>query len=139
MHTQCLKCCIGLYFPFELSFYTAMPLTLCCTCAPNVFKFGTSEVTEFIVKDRSSMQAIEFDWWDFVNPFSKLGWCQWIGAAIFLCGWIHQHRCHAILVSITVSLSVTGQMAISLLLKKKKGKQINCLFFWQNLSKTLCL
>ncbi|KAI9396638.1 hypothetical protein POPTR_004G163600v4 [Populus trichocarpa] len=58
---------------------------------------GLFEVTEFIVKDRSSMQAIEFDWWDFVNPFSKLGWCQWIGAAIFLCGWIHQHRCHAIL------------------------------------------
>ncbi|KAI9396639.1 hypothetical protein POPTR_004G163600v4 [Populus trichocarpa] len=83
-----------------LFFYTAMPLTLCCTCAPNVFKFGTSEVTEFIVKDRSSMQAIEFDWWDFVNPFSKLGWCQWIGAAIFLCGWIHQHRCHAILGSL---------------------------------------
>ncbi|KAH8510627.1 hypothetical protein H0E87_008245, partial [Populus deltoides] len=81
-----------------LFFYTAMPLTLCCTCAPNVFKFGTSEVTEFIVKDRSSMQAIEFDWWEFVNPFSKLGWCQWIGAAIFLWGWIHQHRCHAILV-----------------------------------------
>ncbi|KAL9354337.1 hypothetical protein Peur_052307 [Populus x canadensis] len=81
-----------------LFFYTAMPLTLCCTCAPNVFKFGTSEVTEFIVKDRSSMQAIEFDWWEFVNPFSKLGWCQWICAAIFLWGWIHQHRCHAILV-----------------------------------------
>jgi hypothetical protein len=40
-------------------------------------------------------------------------------------------------VSITVSWSVTGQMAISRLLKKKK--QINCLFFWQNLSKTLCL
>ncbi|KAJ6937036.1 hypothetical protein NC652_011643 [Populus alba x Populus x berolinensis] len=81
-----------------LFFYTAMPLTLCCTCAPNAFKFGKSEVTEFIVKGRSSMQAIEFDWWDFVNAFSKFGWCQWIGAAIFLWGWIHQHRCHAILV-----------------------------------------
>ncbi|XP_034916891.1 polyprenal reductase 2 isoform X2 [Populus alba] len=61
---------------------------------------GLFEVTEFIVKGRSLMQAIEFDWWDFVNPFSKLGWCQWIGAAIFLWGWIHQHRCHAILGSL---------------------------------------
>uniref|UniRef100_A0A6N2MDG2 Uncharacterized protein n=1 Tax=Salix viminalis TaxID=40686 RepID=A0A6N2MDG2_SALVM len=86
-----------------LFFYTAMPLTLCCTCAPNVFKFGTSEVMEFIVKGRSSIQAIEFDWWDIVNPFLNLGWFQWIGAAIFLWGWIHQYRCHAILVSITVS------------------------------------
>ncbi|KAL3597417.1 hypothetical protein D5086_009054 [Populus alba] len=96
-----------------LFFYTAMPLTLCCTCAPNVFKFGTSEVTEFIVKGRSLMQAIEFDWWDFVNPFSKLGWCQWIGAAIFLWGWIHQHRCHAILVgSYSYKKEVCGNQMI---------------------------
>ncbi|KAJ6739173.1 POLYPRENOL REDUCTASE 2-LIKE [Salix koriyanagi] len=82
-----------------LFFYTAMPLTLCCTCAPNVFKFGTSEVMEFIVKGRSSIQANEFDWWE-VNPFLNLGWFQWIGAAIFLWGCIHQYRCHAILGSL---------------------------------------
>uniref|UniRef100_A0A6N2LLK7 3-oxo-5-alpha-steroid 4-dehydrogenase C-terminal domain-containing protein n=1 Tax=Salix viminalis TaxID=40686 RepID=A0A6N2LLK7_SALVM len=83
-----------------LFFYTAMPLTLCCTCAPNVFKFGTSEVMEFIVKGRSSIQAIEFDWRDIFNPFLNLGWFLWIGAAIFLWGWIHQYRCHAILGSL---------------------------------------
>ncbi|KAG6761603.1 hypothetical protein POTOM_034831 [Populus tomentosa] len=82
-----------------LFFYTAAPLTLCCTCAPEVLKFGINEVSEFILKGTSSMQNIEFYWWDFVNPLLKLGWCQWIGAVIFLWGWIHQHRCHAILVS----------------------------------------
>ncbi|KAF9684428.1 hypothetical protein SADUNF_Sadunf04G0117300 [Salix dunnii] len=81
-----------------LFFYTAMPLTLCCTCAPNVFKFGTSEVMKFILNGRSSIQAVEFDFWDFVNPFLNLGWFQWIGGAIFLWGWIHQQRCHAILI-----------------------------------------
>ncbi|KAI5577399.1 hypothetical protein POPTR_009G125200v4 [Populus trichocarpa] len=85
-----------------LFFYTAAPLTLCCTCAPEVLKFGINEVSEFILKGTSSMQNIEFHWWDFVNPLLKLGWCQWIGAVIFLWGWIHQHRCHAILVSITI-------------------------------------
>ncbi|KAJ6707956.1 DFG10 PROTEIN [Salix viminalis] len=34
------------------------------------------------------------------NPFLNLGWFQWIGAAIFLWGWIHQYRCHAILGSL---------------------------------------
>ncbi|KAJ6896768.1 3-oxo-5-alpha-steroid 4-dehydrogenase family protein [Populus alba x Populus x berolinensis] len=83
-----------------LFFYTAAPLTLCCTCAPEVLKFGINEVSEFILKGTSSMQNIEFHWWDFVNPLLKLGWCQWIGAVIFLWGWIHQHRCHAILGSL---------------------------------------
>uniref|UniRef100_A0A6M2E9X1 3-oxo-5-alpha-steroid 4-dehydrogenase C-terminal domain-containing protein n=1 Tax=Populus davidiana TaxID=266767 RepID=A0A6M2E9X1_9ROSI len=83
-----------------LFFYTAAPLTLCCTCAPEVLKFGINEVSEFILKGTSSMQNIEFHWRDFVNPLLKLGWCQWIGAVIFLWGWIHQHRCHAILGSL---------------------------------------
>ncbi|KAJ6906287.1 LOW QUALITY PROTEIN: hypothetical protein NC652_023895 [Populus alba x Populus x berolinensis] len=91
-----------------LFFYTAAPLTLCCTCAPEVLKFGINEVSEFILKGTSSMQNIEFHWWDFVNPLLKLGWCQWIGAVIFFWGWIHQLRCHAIL------------MAILLLLKRKE-------------------
>uniref|UniRef100_A0A6N2L5E3 3-oxo-5-alpha-steroid 4-dehydrogenase C-terminal domain-containing protein n=1 Tax=Salix viminalis TaxID=40686 RepID=A0A6N2L5E3_SALVM len=83
-----------------LFFYTAVPLTLCCTFAPEALKFGTNEVFQFIVKGTSSMQDIEFHWRDFINPFLKLGWCQWIGAVIFLWGWIHQHRCHAILGSL---------------------------------------
>ncbi|KAJ6671462.1 POLYPRENOL REDUCTASE 2-LIKE [Salix viminalis] len=97
-----------------LFFYTAVPLTLCCTFAPEALKFGTNEVFQFIVKGTSSMQDIEFHWRDFINPFLKLGWCQWIGAVIFLWGWIHQHRCHAILVSITISLSPVGRCNVKL-------------------------
>ncbi|XP_021668219.2 polyprenol reductase 2 isoform X2 [Hevea brasiliensis] len=83
-----------------LYFYVAAPLSLCCTCAPEMFKFGTNEITQFIVKGKDTMQAIEFDWYDFVNPLLKLGWCQWVGATIFFWGWIHQLRCHAILGSL---------------------------------------
>ncbi|KAJ6692797.1 POLYPRENOL REDUCTASE 2-LIKE [Salix purpurea] len=83
-----------------LFFYTAVPLTLCCTFAPEALKFGTNEVFQLIVKGTSSMQDIKFHWQYFINPFWKLGWCQWIGAVIFLWGWIHQHLCHAILGSL---------------------------------------
>lgn len=46
------------------------------------------------------MPETELEFWEFVNPLLKLGWMQWIGAAVFLWGWIHQYRCHAILVCI---------------------------------------
>eukprot|EP00268_Persea_americana_P012348 TRINITY_DN1519_c2_g1_i5.p1 TRINITY_DN1519_c2_g1~~TRINITY_DN1519_c2_g1_i5.p1 ORF type:complete len:105 (+),score=15.82 TRINITY_DN1519_c2_g1_i5:149-463(+) len=46
------------------------------------------------------MADVEFDWWGYVKPLMKLGWFQWTGAAIFLWGWIHQYRCHAILGSL---------------------------------------
>ncbi|XP_042983881.1 polyprenol reductase 2-like isoform X3 [Carya illinoinensis] len=52
---------------------------------------------------KNQMPAIEIHLWEFVNPLMKLGWCQWIGAAIFCWGWIHQQRCHSILVSFTIS------------------------------------
>ena len=45
------------------------------------------------------MPVIEFDWWGYMSSLMKLGWPSWLGAAIFIWGWIHQHRCHAILVS----------------------------------------
>ena len=45
------------------------------------------------------MPAIEIDWWESVTTLMKLGWCQWIGTAIFLWGWIHQFHYHAIPVS----------------------------------------
>ncbi|KAL5855990.1 hypothetical protein ACOSQ4_005792 [Xanthoceras sorbifolium] len=73
----------------EISYYALAPLSLCCTLAPEVFKFAAEQ-----------MAAFEFEWWEFVNPLVKLGWLQWIGAAIFLWGWIHQHHCHVILVSL---------------------------------------
>ncbi|XP_022726695.1 polyprenol reductase 2-like [Durio zibethinus] len=80
-----------------LFYYIAAPLSLCCTCAPEVFKFTLNLVSEFIVKGKNKMPAIEIDWWESVNTLTKLGWRQWIGTAIFLWGWIHQFRCHAIL------------------------------------------
>jgi 3-oxo-5-alpha-steroid 4-dehydrogenase 3 len=69
----------------------------------DVYEFAANGVAEFIVRGKSQMPAIEFDWWEFVNPLMKLGWRQWIGAAIFCWGWIHQRNCHAILVSFTTS------------------------------------
>lgn len=86
-----------------VSYYIAAPLSLCCTLAPKVFNFTLSLVAEFIVKGKNQMPAIEIDWCGSVNPLMKLGWSQWIGSAIFLWGWIYQCRCHASLVSNTVS------------------------------------
>lgn len=54
---------------------------------------------EFIVKGKDRMQVDEFDLWGYVNPLLQLKWYVWIGAAVFCWGWIHQERCHAILVS----------------------------------------
>lgn len=54
---------------------------------------------EFIVKGKDRMQIDEFDLWGYVNPLLLLKWYAWIGAAVFFWGWIHQERCHAILVS----------------------------------------
>ncbi|KAF5443847.1 hypothetical protein F2P56_036373 [Juglans regia] len=83
-----------------LFFYTAAPLSLSCNCIPEVYEFLVSEVAEFIVRGKNQMPAIEIHLWEFVNPLMKLGWCQWIGAAIFCWGWIHQQRCHSILGSL---------------------------------------
>ncbi|OVA12602.1 3-oxo-5-alpha-steroid 4-dehydrogenase [Macleaya cordata] len=83
-----------------LFFYTAAPLSLCSICAPEVFSFALRQVAEFIVKGRDKMPIIEFDWWGYVQPLTKLEWVQWIGAAIFIWGWIHQRHCHAILGSL---------------------------------------
>lgn len=80
-----------------LFFYTAAPLSLCCICAPEVFKFAANELKEFIVKGKNQMPVIEFDWWGYMSSLMKLGWPSWLGAAIFIWGWIHQHHCHAIL------------------------------------------
>lgn len=83
-----------------LFFYTAAPLSLCCTLVPEVFGFAADLVAEFIVKGKRQMPAFEFELWESVNPFLKLRWFQWIGAAIFLWGWMHQRCCHAILGSL---------------------------------------
>ncbi|KAL2460029.1 Polyprenol reductase 2 [Abeliophyllum distichum] len=83
-----------------LFFYTAAPLSLCCKYASEVFKFVADLVVEFVIKGKDRMQVPEFDWWGHVNPLLHLRWYMWIGGAIFLWGWIHQYRCHAILGSL---------------------------------------
>lgn len=81
-------------------FYTAAPLSLASTCAPEVLSYVVDQIAEFIVRGRARMPAFEFDWWEFLKPLINLGWCQWSGAAIFIWGWLHQLRCHAILGSL---------------------------------------
>lgn len=83
-----------------LFFYTAAPLSLCCTFAPEVFNFVEQLVLEFIVKGKTRMSAPEIEFWTFVTPIIRLRWYVWVGAAIFLWGWIHQRRCHEILGSL---------------------------------------
>ncbi|CAN1768741.1 Polyprenol reductase 2 [Linum perenne] len=78
----------------DASFYTATPLSLCCRYTSEAF---ANVINWFIFGGNEAMPAIQFDWWDFVNPLLKLGWFPWIGATMFLWGWIHQLRCHAIL------------------------------------------
>ncbi|KAI3915246.1 hypothetical protein MKX01_035505 [Papaver californicum] len=69
-----------------------------------VFNFAIHQVAEFIVKGRPDKIPIrpisENDWLVYTHPFTVLEWSQWIGAAIFIWGWIHQRRCHAILGSL---------------------------------------
>ncbi|KAL7236938.1 hypothetical protein ACSBR1_020095 [Camellia fascicularis] len=75
-------------------------LSLCCTFALEAFVFALNRVVEFIVKGNNQIPATEFDWWGFASPLMTLRWYSWIGMAIFLWGWIHQRRCHAILGSL---------------------------------------
>ncbi|BFG41391.1 hypothetical protein CerSpe_276650 [Prunus speciosa] len=83
-----------------LFFYTAAPLSLCCNNALEVYKFSLNAVAEFIVKGKTTVQHMEFDWLEFVSSLLKLRWLQWTGAVIFFWGWIHQRNCHAILGSL---------------------------------------
>ncbi|KAF9620756.1 hypothetical protein IFM89_014360 [Coptis chinensis] len=93
------------------SFYTAAPLSLCSSCASEVVNFAAHCVAEFI-KGREKMPIFEFDWFGYVNPLTKLGWLQWIGAAICIWGWIHQHSCHAILGSLREHKEQTDEYVI---------------------------
>lgn len=79
-----------------LFFYTAAPLSLCSTYAPEVFRHALVLVEEFIVKGKDQMQ-LTFDLWELLTPLINFKWHAWVGATIFLWGWIHQRHCHAIL------------------------------------------
>ncbi|KAK7404394.1 hypothetical protein VNO78_05263 [Psophocarpus tetragonolobus] len=83
-----------------MSFYIGAPLLLCGDCTVEVYNFLANLATEFIVKGKNQMQVTELEFWQFLTPLFKLGWKHWIGAAVFLWGWIHQRQCHKILDSL---------------------------------------
>nr|XP_010919154.1 polyprenol reductase 1 isoform X1 [Elaeis guineensis] len=83
-----------------LFFYVMAPLSLGSSCAPEALSYAGGQIAQFIVKGRARMPDLEVHLWELLKPFIILGWCQWIGAAIFIWGSLHQLRCHAILGSL---------------------------------------
>ncbi|KAL4366955.1 hypothetical protein GQ457_05G012510 [Hibiscus cannabinus] len=81
-------------------FYAAAPLSLCTFCALEAFNFAADQVAEFKAEGQEMLSIMDFDLWGYVKPITRLGWCQWAGAAIFAWGWFHQFCCHAILGSL---------------------------------------
>jgi 3-oxo-5-alpha-steroid 4-dehydrogenase 3 / polyprenol reductase len=75
------------------------PISLASPCILEVEHFLRGQIAEFIVKGRDRMPDLRIDPPGLVRPLLSLGWCQWVGAAIFFWGWLHQFRCHSILVS----------------------------------------
>lgn len=102
------------FFPYFFSFYIAAPLSLCTCCAVEVFNFTADQVAEINVEGRDLLSITGSDWWGYVKPITKLGWFEWIGAAIFIWGWVHQCRCHAILVSLTSCFYLLIVLTLSL-------------------------
>ncbi|EOA32965.1 hypothetical protein CARUB_v10016295mg [Capsella rubella] len=83
-----------------LFFYVTAPLSLCSNIAPEVARFVGNQVAEFIANGKSHTSAPEINLIFCISPLMKLGYPQLIGGVIFLWGWIHQRRCHAILGSL---------------------------------------
>ena len=101
-----------LHWPFEMtnclfffpaSYYVAAPLSLASSSLPEAIQYLQYQIAEFIVKGRARMPGLVIDPSHLLKPLMKLGWCQWIGAVIFIWGSLHQIRCHAILVRIHFS------------------------------------
>ncbi|CAN6240574.1 unnamed protein product [Urochloa humidicola] len=84
----------------SLSYYVAAPLTLASPCLPEAMQYLRYQIDEFIVKDQARMPDLVIDPSNLMRPLLKLGWSEWIGAAIFMWGSLHQFRCHAILGSL---------------------------------------
>lgn len=95
-----------------LYFYTAAPLSLCSICAPEVIKFAAHHIAEFIIKGPDKVPIFEFNWSGYLHPLAKLGWLQWVGAAISMWGWFHQYRCHVILGSLREHKEETDEYVI---------------------------
>ena len=103
-----------MFFPYFFSFYIAAPLSLCTCFAAEVFNFTADQVAEINVEGRDLLSITGSDWWGYVKPITKLGWFEWIGAAIFIWGWVHQCRCHTILVCRTSYLDLLFVLTLSL-------------------------
>lgn len=97
-----------------LYFYTAAPLSICATSAPEVVNSVIHLLAEFVVSERDIKPSFELDMlkYVYVSPLTKLGQLQWIGAGIFLWGWIHQQRCHEILGSLRQHKKQTDEYAV---------------------------
>ena len=97
----CTHHCIGVFMiahkehfficGFMHRYYVLAPLSL----------FPRAE--EFLVKTSRGLKScrreefhISMEAW---KPFLEIGWLYWLGGAMFIWGWIHQSRCHMILVS----------------------------------------
>jgi hypothetical protein len=96
-----------LFIFFLASYYVAAPLSLASSCLPEAIQYLRYQIAEFIVKGRARMPDLSIDPSHLLKPLLKLGWCQWIGAVIFIWGSLHQIRCHAILVCIHISHSTS--------------------------------
>ncbi|KAF3340377.1 polyprenol reductase 1 isoform X1 [Carex littledalei] len=83
-----------------LFFYAMVPISLASPCIIDVVNFLRGQIAEFIVKGRDRMPDLRIDPPGLVGPLFSLGWCQWVGAAVFFWGWFHQLRCHSILGSL---------------------------------------
>ncbi|KAK8716793.1 hypothetical protein V6N13_044091 [Hibiscus sabdariffa] len=70
------------------SFYTAAPLSLCTFYSLEASNFAADQVAEFKVEGQEKLSITDFDLWGYVKPITRLGWCQWAGAAIFAWGWL---------------------------------------------------
>ncbi|PWZ36820.1 Polyprenol reductase 1 [Zea mays] len=81
-------------------YYVAAPLSLASSCLPETIQYLRYQIAEFIVKGRAKMPDLAIVPSHLLKPLLKLGWCQWIGAIIFIWGSLHQIHCHAILVCI---------------------------------------
>jgi len=86
-------------------FYVAAPLSLCSLCAPEVYSYIITQAVYSVLRQRARIADIELKFIVCGNSLLKLGWWQWTGALVFMWGWIHQLRCHKILVRINFDIN----------------------------------
>lgn len=77
-------------FPRAIQFVTSM-LQGCQSFRHGIYKF-----------------EISIQGW---NPLLQIGWLYWIGGVIFIWGWVHQYRCHAILASLRSNKALSKEEA----------------------------